>query len=319
MAVFRRMGCVMHGMVVISAVVLPAAFGMADPVDPEAVNAPTAAAAAAPAGTSDADQQRAGQPARVDLAFPEARIDTWHGYRRHRFTFQGRPAWVVEPQQPRPGNPWSWCMMFPDAFTQRCAAPQLLAAGFHHAYLDVGNTFGAPQAIGWLAAFHDELVRRGLARRAALIGISRGGLYAQRYAAEHPDHVAVIYGDNPVCDFKSWPGGRGNGKGSPADWAACLAAYGFPDEAAALAYPGNPVDALAPLAKAGIAMVHVVGDMDDVVPPAENALVVEARYRMLGGEILVIHEPDKGHHPHGLADPRSVVDFVIAHGCPGDR
>jgi hypothetical protein len=33
----------------------------------------------------------------------------------------------------------------------------------------------------------------------------------------------------------------------------------------------------------------------------------------------VIHEPDKGHHPHGLADPRPVVDFVIAHGCPGDR
>jgi pimeloyl-ACP methyl ester carboxylesterase len=210
-------------------------------------------------------------------------------------------------------------MMFPDAFTERCAAPQLLAAGFHHAFLDVGNTFGAPDAIRQLAAFRDELVRRGLAPKAALIGISRGGLSAHRYAAEHPDHVAVIYGDNPVCDFKSWPGGKGLGKGSPKDWAACLAAYGFADEAAALAYPGNPVDTLEPLAKAGIAMVHVVGDKDDVVPPKENALVVEERYRKLGGEVLVIHEADKGHHPHGLADPQPVVDFVIEHASPDRR
>lgn len=261
----------------------------------------------------DEDHRRFVRFRRPDLKFPDETIDSWHGHRRHLFTFQGCKAWVVEPEQPRPGNPWSWCMMFPDAFTERCAAPQLLAAGFHHAFLDVGNTFGAPQAIAQLAAFHNELVRRGLAQKATLIGISRGGLYAQRYAAEHPDHVVVIYGDNPVCDFKSWPGGKGTGKGSPKDWAACLAAYGFADEASALAYPGNPVDAVAPLAKAGIAMVHVVGDRDDVVPPIENALVVEERFRKLGGSILVIHEADKGHHPHGLADPRPVVEFVIEH------
>ena len=66
-------------------------------------------------------------------------------------------------------------------------------------------------------------------------------------------------------------------------------------------------------------MVHVVGDNDDVVPPSENALVVEERYRRLGGEILVIHEADKGHHPHGLADPESVVDFVIRHASRDRR
>ena len=204
-------------------------------------------------------------------------------------------------------------MMFPDVFTERCAAPQLLAAGFHHAYLDVGNTFGSPEAIVRLAAFHDELIRRGLAPQAALIGISRGGLFAHRYAAEHPAHVAVIYGDNPVCDFKSWPGGKGRGKGSPKDWAACLEAYGFPDMAAALAYPGNPIDTLAPLAKAGIDLIYVVGDTDDVVPPQDNALIVEERYKKLGGRIEVIHEATKGHHPHGLEDPKPVVDFILEH------
>ncbi|MFM8892783.1 MAG: alpha/beta hydrolase family protein [Planctomycetia bacterium] len=251
----------------------------------------------------------------VDLSFPDATLDQWHGHPRTSFTFQGRKAWVVRPATPLPGNPWSWCMMFPDAFTERCAAPQLVAAGFHHAFLDVGNTFGSPAAVATLAAFHDELVRRGLARRAALIGISRGGLYAHRLAAEHPGHVAAIYGDNPVCDFKSWPGGKGTGKGSPGDWAACIRAYDFADEAAALAYRGNPVDALEPLAKAGIAIVAVVGDRDDVVPPTENASVVEERYRKLGGTVEVIHEPGKGHHPHGLADPTPVVECLPRHAA----
>jgi pimeloyl-ACP methyl ester carboxylesterase len=250
-------------------------------------------------------------PARPDLAFPGETIDEWHGAKRHKFQFKGRTAWVVEPSMPLPGNPWSWCMMFPDAFTVRCAAPQLVAAGFHHAFLDVGNTFGSPAAVAQLAAFHDELVRRGLGPKPALVGISRGGLYAHRYASEHPDRVAVIYGDAGVCDFKSWPGGKGKGKGSPGDWKACLAAYGFADEAAAIAYQGNPIDTLGPLAKAGVALIHVVGDADDVVPPAENAAIVEQRYRALGGTIEVIHKPTCGHHPHGLDDPQPVVDFIL--------
>lgn len=254
--------------------------------------------------------------ARADLAFPGETIDEWHGAKRHKFQFKGRTAWVVEPSTPLPDNPWSWCMMFPDAFTVRCAAPQLVAAGFHHAFLDVGNTFGSPAAVAQLAAFHDELVRRGLGPKPALVGISRGGLYAHRYASEHPDRVAVIYGDAGVCDFKSWPGGKGKGKGSPGDWTACLAAYEFPNEAAALAYTGNPVDALEPLAKAGIALVHVVGDADDVVPPAENGLVVAERYGKLGGTIELIHKPGCGHHPHGLDDPAPVVDFIRRHTGP---
>ena len=253
----------------------------------------------------------------ADLSFPGETRDQWHGHVRHRFQFQGRNAWVVEPATPLPGNPWSWCMMFPDAFTTRCAAPQLLAAGFHHAFLDVGNTFGSPDAVKALAAFHEEMTRRGLAAKATLIGISRGGLYAHRFASEHPDRVAVIYGDAAVCDFKSWPGGKGKGKGSPRDWTACLAAYGFPDEAAALAYAGNPIDTLEPLAKARIALIHVVGDTDDVVPPAENAAIVEERYRKLGGLIEVIHKPDCGHHPHGLEDPGPVVDFIRRHAVGG--
>lgn len=97
------------------------------------------------------------------------------------------------------------------------------------------------------------------------------------------------------------------------------------DDAAALEWTGNPVDTRAPLARAGVALIHVVGDIDDVVPPAENALMVAERYRQLGGTIELIHKPGVGHHPHGLDEPAPEVGFLIRHaggagdGSPGPR
>jgi pimeloyl-ACP methyl ester carboxylesterase len=248
-----------------------------------------------------------------DLAFPSEVVDQWHGFKRHKFTLADSEAWVVEPQQPRADAAWSWCMEFPDAFTQRCAAPDLLRAGFHHVHIKVGNTFGAPSAQEKFRALHNELTRRGLAQRAVLIGLSRGGLYAHRFAAENPSCVALIYGDAPVLDFKSWPAGMGKGKGSPKDWASLKQLYSFPSDTEAKAYPGNPVDTLSPLAKAKIPLIYVVGDADDVVPLAENAALAETRYTALGGLVKVIHKPGIGHHPHGLDDPRPVVDFILQH------
>ncbi len=57
--------------------------------------------------------------------WPGERLDRWHGYVRHNFTVDGCPAWVVEPKQASPGNPWTWCMEFPDAFTERTGVLQL--------------------------------------------------------------------------------------------------------------------------------------------------------------------------------------------------
>lgn len=146
-----------------------------------------------------------------------------------------------------------------------------------------------------------------------MVGLSRGGLYAYRWACENPGKVSVVYGDAPVCDMKSWPAGKGKGKGSKPDWDAAMKCYGFHDEAAALAYPSNPIDTLAPLAKAGVPLIHVVGDADDIVPVPENTAIIEDRYKKLGGSIEVIHKPGVGHHPHGLDDPKPVFDFILRH------
>lgn len=249
----------------------------------------------------------------VQLGFDGEKLDAWHGFERHRFSFEGRDAWVVVPKKPRGDGAFSWCMMFPDAFTERCAAPMLLEHGFYHVFLDVGNTFGAPEAVQALGRFHDMLLKRGFAKKSVLIGISRGGLYAHRYATEFGDRVAVIYGDAPVLDFKSWPGGLGEGKGSAGDWELCKKLYGFADDEAARRFLGNPIDTLNVLAEHKIPLVYVVGDKDDVVPYAENVRIVEERYKKLGGLIEVFHKPEVGHHPHGLDDPTPVVKFIEAH------
>lgn len=251
----------------------------------------------------------------VNLSWPGESIDTWHGFRRHHFKVDGCAAWVVEPKQPLPGKPWSWCLEFPDAFTQRCAAVGLLEKGFYHAHIVVGNTFGCPAALGHFDALYASLTARGLSAKPVLIGLSRGGLYVYRWAAQNPNRVAAIYGDAPVCDFKSWPGGKGKGAGSRGDWAQLLRCYGFKDEAEAMRYAGNPIDVLKPLADARIPIIHVVGDADEVVPVAENTAVLEQRYRALGGEIQVIHKPGIGHHPHGLDDPTPVVKFLLEHSA----
>lgn len=249
----------------------------------------------------------------IDLEFEGQTIDNWHGYTRHKFLFEGSEAWVVEPKSPNAFGRFSWCMMFPDAFTERCAAPMLLSRGYYHVFLSVGNSFGAPSAVEKLHAFHTMLMRRGLHSQAILIGISRGGLYAHRYAATHPEHVSVIYNDAAVLDYQSWPGGKGKGKGSPSDWLELKKLYGFESDQQAAEYSHTPLKTLEILAKHKIAIVAVVGDEDDVVPSAENTLPAEQRYKELGGEFVVFHKPGVGHHPHGLDDPTPVADFIEKH------
>src|SRR6185295_1901374 len=110
---------------------------------------------------------------------------------------------------------------------------------------------GAPAAVAHWNAFYSELTGKyGFAKKAALVGLSRGGLYGYNWAAANPDKVACIYGDARGGDFKSWPGAFGKRKRSDRDWKLVLDLYGFKNDDEAKAYTKNPVDNLAPLAAA---------------------------------------------------------------------
>ncbi len=242
-------------------------------------------------------KERKVDPTGARAAFPGTK-STFHGFDQYNFELEGRGCKV-------------WRAQFWGHEPQVDIA--LLERGYHVVHAVAGNALGSPAAMAHWDALYEYLRFEHLfADRAVLEGMSRGGLYVFNWAARHPDKVVCIYADNPVCDFKSWPGGKGVGKGSPNDWQHCLELYGMTEEEA-LGYQGNPIDNLKPLAEAKIPLLHVVGDADVVVPVAENTAIVEERYKALGGTIEVIHKPGSGHHPHCLKDPKPIVDFILKH------
>jgi lysophospholipase L1-like esterase/pimeloyl-ACP methyl ester carboxylesterase len=239
----------------------------------------------------------------------------WNGFSKHEFEIDSKLATVVSPKHPAPGTPWVWH----GEFFGHKPAPDiaLLGKGYHIVYLKLPDMLGSPQAVKHWETLYTELTTRyGFSKKPALVGLSRGGLYCYQWAIAHPDRVACIYADAPVCDFKSWPGGKGKGKGDPKNWALVLKLWNFPDETAALAWTGNPVDQLAKLAAHKIPLLHVFGDADEVVPWEENTKLIQERYTALGGPIELICKPGIGHHPHGLADSRPIVDFILRNTLP---
>ncbi len=234
----------------------------------------------------------------------------WNGFEMLDFTVDGRACLLVIPKTPAKDKPWMWRTEFFGHEPQGDIA--LLGKGFYVAYMDVQNMYGAPVALDHMDAFYAHLTKEyGLSSKATLEGFSRGGLFAYNWAARNPTKTAALYVDAPVCDFKSWPGGKGKGKGSGGDWQNLLKVYKFANEQEALDYKLNPVDNLEPLAKARIPILSICGAADDVVPMEENTSLVEERYKKLGGSITVIAKPGIGHHPHSLKDPKPIVDFVL--------
>ncbi|MFT5467455.1 MAG: pimeloyl-ACP methyl ester carboxylesterase [Verrucomicrobiales bacterium] len=233
----------------------------------------------------------------------------WNGFARYDFQSDGHKAIIVAPAKAAEGNPWIWRARFFGHEPQTDIA--LLKLGYHLTYCEVGALFGAPQAVEIWNTFYAEVTTKyGFAKKVALEGMSRGGLIIFNWAKANPDKVACIYADAPVCDIRSWPGGKGAGKGGGGTWAQCLEVYGLTDAESA-DFKGNPIDGLKALVDAGIPLLHVVGDADNVVPVSENTAIIEARYRELGGSIEVIHKSGVGHHPHSLKDPKPIVDFIL--------
>jgi pimeloyl-ACP methyl ester carboxylesterase len=258
-------------------------------------------------------------PAPVPIAapFPGAKSQ-WEGFDRYDFEVDGKSAIVVVPKVALAGKPWLWRGEFFGAFANADAA--LVTNGFYLVYLGVPDLFGSPKAVKSWDKFYEELTGKyGFAKKAALIGLSRGGLYCYNWAIANPDKVACIYADAAVCDFKSWPGGRlkglGKGEGSADEWQKMLRAYGFKSDAEAIAYHGNPIDNLKPLADAKIPLLHVFGDADTALPWEENTGIVAERYKELGGSITLIRKPGVGHHPHGLTDPTPIVEFIMKYAA----
>jgi CubicO group peptidase (beta-lactamase class C family) len=228
-------------------------------------------------------------PARGPAQFP-GRRSTWSGFDRYDFKVNGRNCIVVTPSEPARGKPWIWRARFFGHEPQTDIA--LLNKGFHLVYMDVAGMWGSDEAVAHWDALYDFLTtKHGLSKKAALEGMSRGGLIIYNWGARNPEKVSCIYGDAPCCNFKMT---RGFKEGEPHVDNAYLIEH-----------------ILRPLAKAGVPLLHVCGDADESVPFEQHTRVVENRYKELGGKITVIVKPGVGHHPHSLKDPTPIVDFIL--------
>lgn len=231
----------------------------------------------------------------------------WEEHEGWTLPLGGRQARFILPEKPAEGSPWFWRPEFFGAFAG--LDRMLLKRGWTLGFLDLPDHYGCPAAVAAFAGLHDYATGRlGLAPRVAIVALSRGGLSAYRFAATHPDKVSAIYADNPVCDFRSWPGGVGKGPGSRDNWQKLLAVYQLTHDEA-LAWESQPWNLLEPIVRAGIPVFHICGDSDETVPVEDNTAVLRARLRALGGDYREIIKPGGKHHPHGLDDPRPLADF----------
>lgn len=246
-------------------------------------------------------------PAHVSQPFPGLK-GKWKGFDQYTFAYQDREAIVVCPKHAATGNPWIWRPAFFGAFAS--VDEELLRRGFHVAYYDLTHLYGSPRARKSGTDFYWNMVRMyGLSPKVTLEGFSRGGLFAYNWAADHPDKVACIYVDAPVCNVFSWPGRSPENAGL---WKGLLEEWGLADDQMN-SFSGNPIDRLKPLTDAGIPVICVCGDSDKVVPFSENSAIVRQRYTAMGAPFELILKPGVDHHPHSLSDPAPVVDFIIRH------
>ena len=233
----------------------------------------------------------------------------WNGYKMIDSTLNGVKFKIVFPKKANSNKDWIWRARFWGHEPQTDLA--LLDQGFHLVYIEVGGLFGNEKAMKIWDSFYEFVTNNyQLNPKVVLEGMSRGGLIIFNWGNRNAEKVACIYADAPVCDFKSWPAGKGKGEGSAGAWESCLKIYGFSEEVA-LQYNGNPINHMESIASYKVPILCVVGDMDTVVPVSENTTLLQKRLNSLGWDLTLIHKPEVGHHPHSLKDPKPIVDFIL--------
>ena len=253
------------------------------------------------------------------IQYPEGEVVEWYGYRRHNFELEGCKGFIVEPPHPAPGLPWSWCLQWAEAFVPRTPALQLLERGFHHVHMDVFSTYMNDEGVKKLEKFYDLLQSMHFDKKAALIGMSYGGLFSLRWAAEHPETVGVIYLDAPVCSL-SFTAERVVDASLPSlktflegETAKHYKAYNVNTPEELRNHPKSPLNNYQPIAEAKIPILAIRSGQDQSVIPETNIDIFAERLSAAGGNIQVIRRDLYGHHPHGLDDPTPLTGFILDH------
>ena len=240
--------------------------------------------------------------------------EIWNGYRHQWIPFEGHDGRIVLPKEGTENGYFAIKTAYFGAFPQALEIP-LLEKGFHICHINNDNRFGTDADLDRDARFIRHVQAEfGLKNKCVPIGMSCGGLIAIKLAAKYPELISCLYLDAPVINYMSWPCGFGIGGLKRSDkFSEILKALELKDISQLLAYRDMPLDVLPKLIENKIPIVMSSGDSDQHVPYCENGIFVEQAYKDAGVEIEVYIKPGGDHHPHGLPDPKVLVDFVLRH------
>jgi hypothetical protein len=241
-------------------------------------------------------------------------LDKSLGQTAEIFEIDGAKVSLKIPATAADGKPWLWIGEF--AGHLKTLESGLVEKGWHVAYVAQSNQFGSPNAMAvWEKLYKELHEKRGLSAKPALLGISRGGLYVNAWVRLHPDRASVLYLDNGVCDIRSWPGGFQlikQSKGSKGDWEKYKTVFGFADDATAIEKSIRPIDRLLPAIKADVLLVSCHGTADRTVPYEDNAAKLVEFWEQNKGRVKLFPKENGDHHPHGLPDPKPLIDLLVA-------
>jgi pimeloyl-ACP methyl ester carboxylesterase len=229
------------------------------------------------------------------------------------FSVQSHTAFVIPAQKIAADKlqPWVWyapTLANLPGDAEKWMFEKFTEAGIAVAGIDVGESYGSPAGRALYSALYDELTgKRNFSKKPVMLGRSRGGLMTLCWAAENADKIGGFAGIYPVCNLTSYPG-----------LAKAAPAYELsPDELNASLAEHNPVDRLAALAKAGVPLFAIHGDVDKVVPLEANSGLVKERYETHGGSMQLIVPTGQGHNMwEGFFRCDELVRFVIQNAKP---
>ena len=136
---------------------------------------------------------------------------------------------------------------------------------------------------------------------------SNGGFIYYAWAFRHPDLIERIGGIYPATDFRSWPG-----LDKALTYPEPALRFGLSlGELTRRAAEFNPIDNLAPLARAGVKIFHIHGDKDVVVPCDANSQAVIEEYRRLGGDARLEIISGLGHGGKPFYNSERLANFLI--------
>lgn len=197
-------------------------------------------------------------------------------YNRYEFNLNGvqGSVTVIAPTNAAPGTPW----VYRAGFVDRTAAVDLalLAHGFHIVTGPIPYNADGPIRGDWDAVYR-HFVDAGFSAKPVMEGEGAAAGVVYAWAIGNPDKVSAIYTENAVLR----------------------------DTFSVTLIAGN----LAPLARAGVPLIHVCGSLDPAI--GANTRAVETNYTALGGKITVIVKDGEGHYPLAPSDPLQVVDLIV--------